>query len=67
MKIPLVAPLYEMFLRQETYYRLDTREMYRRAVVDAFVETFQSMFGDRGITLTSDMVLKPVMKDFYPR
>jgi hypothetical protein len=65
MKTPLIGPLYELFLRHDTYYRLDTRAMYVQAVHNAVSEAFQSMFGDHGINLLSASVTKPVMENIY--
>lgn len=65
MKTPLVGPLYELFLRHDTYYRLDTRAMYAQAVQNAVSEAFQSMFGDQGVNLLSATVSKPVMENIY--
>ena len=65
MKTPLVGPLYELFLRHDTYYRLDTRAMYVQAVQNAVSEAFQSMFGDQGVNLLSATVSKPVMENIY--
>ena len=65
MKTPLVGPLYELFLRHDTYYRQDTRAMYVHAVQNAVSEAFQSMFGDKSVNLLSATVSKPVLEDIY--
>jgi hypothetical protein len=65
MTTPLVGPLYELFLRHDTYYRLDTRAMYVQAVQNAVSEAFQSMFGDQGVNLLSATVSKPALENIY--
>jgi hypothetical protein len=54
-----------LFLRHDTYYRLDTRAMYVQAVQNAVSEAFQSMFGDHGVNLLSATVSKPMMENIY--
>ena len=67
MKTPLIAPLYELFLRRDTYYRIDTMEMYLRAVQGATAEAVQSIFGDKAVNLLSETVPQPVMDELYRR
>ena len=62
MKIPLFAPLYEMFLRPLTYYRIDSNAMYQQAMQDAVAEAFHGIFGDQEIPLMSEVVSPPVME-----
>ena len=65
MKTPLIGPLYELFVRHDTYYRLDTRAMYVQAVQNAVSEAFHNMFGDHGVNLLSETVSKPAMEAIY--
>ena len=65
MKTPLVGPLYELFLRHDTYYRQDTSAMYVQAVQNAVSEGFQSMFGQQAVNLLSATVSKPVLENIY--
>jgi|GEM_PF-666891 len=65
MKTPVLGTLYELFLRRDTYYRLDTTEMYVRAVENAVSEAFQGMFGEHGVNLLSETVSKPLMDEIY--
>ncbi|MEI9966926.1 MAG: hypothetical protein WDN67_04880 [Candidatus Moraniibacteriota bacterium] len=67
MKTPLLGPLYELFLRHDTYYRLDTRAMYVQAVQNAVSEAFHSMFGDQKVDLLPGTVSKPVLEAIYRR
>ena len=67
MKTPLFAPLYELFLRPRTYYRIDSTAMYLKAVHDAVAEAFQAAFGEQGVPLMSAGVSPPVMDALYKR
>jgi len=64
MKTPLVAPLYEMYLRPLTYYRDDSSEMYRKAVENAVTEAFQKIFGNNTIMLIG-RAEPPIMDKIY--
>ena len=48
MKTPLIAPLYELFLRPLTYYRIDSTAMYLKAVQDAVGAAGVSDWSDSG-------------------
>jgi hypothetical protein len=67
MKTPLFGPLYEMFLRPVTYYRLDTARMYVEAVDRAVTEAFNSMFVDTGVKFVPNVLEKPVLDELYRR
>ena len=65
MKTPLIAPLYEIFLRPVTYYRIDSTAMYLQAVQGATAEAFHSIFGDHAPNLLSETVSQPVLEELY--
>lgn len=67
MKTPLIAPLYELFLRPLTYYRIDSTAMYLKAVQDAAAEAFHGVCGEQGVPLMSEVVSPPVMESLYRR
>jgi hypothetical protein len=62
VRTPLIGPLYELFLRPVTYYRIDSQEMYLRAVRSAVEESFRSIFGQESINMTPTTVEPPVSK-----
>lgn len=66
MKTPLLGPLYELFLRPMTYYRIDSAEMYQKAVRDAVAEAFQSIFPDRPTQMVPGVVQPPIHPAFTP-
>jgi hypothetical protein len=67
MKTPLIAPLYELFLRPLTYYRIDTTAMYLDSVQDAVSDAFQKIFGEQEVSLLPNTVGPPVMEEIYHR
>ncbi len=67
MKTPLIAPLYELFLRPVTYYRIDSTAMYQKAVQSATAEAFDQVFGEQKVALLPEAVSAPVMEGIYTR
>jgi len=67
MKMPLFGSLYEILLRPITYYRIDTMDMYSKAVQKSVSESFNSMFGEKGMTLMPSSIAKPVLDRLYKR
>src|SRR6185295_17043880 len=54
MKAPVIGPLYELFLRKDTYYRQDTRLMYLStvdAITKALVDQVTSAKGIKLVKL----------------
>lgn len=65
IKDPVFGAIYERYFRKETYYRYDTRVMYRdtvNAVVKALVE---DVTGAKGIRLVQFNERVPAMEDLY--
>lgn len=67
MKTPLLGPLYELFLRPLTYYRIDSQAMYVKAVQGAVAQSIESIFGDQGVRMTPGMVTPPVLEELSHR
>jgi hypothetical protein len=59
--IPYVGPLYQHFVRPNTYYKVDTATMFHTAVHAAVVEVVDCMTEAKGIRGLSDLDRKPVM------
>lgn len=51
LKTPVIGPLYEVFLRKETYYREDTRRMYLSTVNAITKELVDEVTAAKGIKL----------------
>jgi hypothetical protein len=65
MKISVIGPLYEFFLRKETYYRQDTRLMYLSTVNDITEIFVQEITAAKGIKLLKQYERKPPGGDLY--
>jgi len=65
MRLPVLGPIYERFIRKETYYRIDTRLMFLEsinAIVKTKVEEFTSA---KGIKLLSIKQNSPLFNELY--
>jgi hypothetical protein len=65
MKTPIIGPLYEVFLRKDTYYRQDTRLMYLTTVNDITEMLVQEVTSAKGIKLLKQYNRKPPSGDLY--
>ncbi|MBA4150148.1 MAG: hypothetical protein H0X66_18730 [Verrucomicrobia bacterium] len=65
LKTPVIGPLYEVFLRKETYYRQDTRQMYL-TTVDAIARMLvEEVTAAKGIKLLKQYERKPPGGDMF--
>ena len=65
VKSPVVGPIYERWFRKETYYREDTRIMYRETV-DAVVKAkVEEVTGAKGIKLIRFNEYSPILGELY--
>lgn len=65
IKSPIVGPIYERWIRKETYYREDTRIMYRETV-DAVVKAkVEEATGAKGIKLIRFNDYSPILGELY--
>jgi hypothetical protein len=65
IKSPIVGPIYERFFRKETYYRQDTRLMYRDTVNDVVKAKVEEATGAKGITLIKFNDYSPILGELY--
>lgn len=63
--LPLIGTIYMRLFRQGTYYRIDTMQMYQKAVHNAVVEVIGAMTAEKGVRASVEEDSKPVMRDFY--
>lgn len=63
LKTPVIGPLYEIFLRKETYYREDTRLMYLTTVREINQKLVEDVTAAKGIKLLKRYERKPL--DLY--
>lgn len=65
LKTPVIGPLYEIFLRKETYYREDTRLMYLTTVREINQKLVEEATAAKGIKLLKRYERKPLLGDLY--
>jgi len=65
LKTPIIGPLYEIFLRKETYYREDTRLMYLTTVREINQRLVEDVTAAKGIKLLKRYERKPLLGDLY--
>jgi hypothetical protein len=65
IKSPVVGPIYENWFRKETYYRQDTRLMYRDTVNDVVKAKVEETTGAKGIKLIKFNDYSPILGELY--
>jgi hypothetical protein len=65
IKSPVFGPIYENYFRRETYYRLDTRLMYRDTVNDVVKAKVEETTGAKGIKLVKFNEYSPILGALY--
>lgn len=65
VKSPVFGPIYENWFRRETYYRQDTRLMYRDTVNDVVKAKVEETTGAKGIKLIKYNESSPILGELY--
>lgn len=65
MKVPVIGPLYEVFLRKETYYRVDTRLMYLDTVSNVVKQLAEDVTSAKGVKLVRQYEQAPILGELY--
>jgi hypothetical protein len=65
IKSPVFGPIYENWFRKETYYRQDTRLMYRDTVNDVVKAEVEETTGANGIKLIKFNDYSPILGELY--
>jgi hypothetical protein len=65
IKSPVVGPIYENWFRKETYYRQDTRLMYRDTVNEVIKAKVEEITGAKGIKLIRFNEYSPILGELY--
>jgi hypothetical protein len=65
IKSPVVGPIYENWFRKETYYRQDTRLMYRDTVNDVVKAKVEEVTGAKGVKLIKFNDYSPILGELY--
>lgn len=65
--IPVIGTLYVWMFKPGSYYRIDTLEMFQKAVHNAVLEVIDSMTAEKGIRALVENERKPIMREFYSK
>jgi hypothetical protein len=65
--LPVFGRLYSALFKPTTYYRIDSLEMFQKAVHNAVLEVIDQMTTEKGLRALSDDDRRPLMKRFYER
>lgn len=65
--LPLLGALYVWLFRPATYYRIDSMEMFQKAVHNSVLEVIDGMTTAKGIRALSEADRKPILTEFYNR
>ena len=60
LRMPVIGPVYERFIRKETYYREDTRIMFREVVTAVVREQVERLTAANGIGLVRSFEYSPL-------
>jgi hypothetical protein len=67
LALPMLGPLYRWLFKPATFYRIDTMEMFQKAVHNAVLEVIDTMTAEKGIRALSESERKPIMREFYAK
>jgi hypothetical protein len=65
LKIPVVATIYENWFRMETYYRIDTRTLFKRILPDLIKTAAEEITAAKGVKLVRQSEPPPILAELY--
>jgi len=65
IKLPVIGPLYEVFLRRETYHRADSRLCYLEVVPNVVKTLVDEVTAAKGVKRVRQYELAPVLGELY--
>lgn len=65
IKSPVLGPIYETFLRKETYYRHDTRLLYQEIVSEVVKKKVEEVTAAKGVKLVKAHEHSPILDGLY--
>lgn len=66
LRVPVVAAIYEDWFRIETYYRTDTRTLYKTVLPQIIREAAEEMTAEKGVKLVRQDGAAPILKELHP-
>jgi len=67
LAMPLIGSLYDFVFHPPTYYKLDTIDMYQKAVHAAVLEVVDGMMSAKGLRALAPEARQPTLRDFLAR
>lgn len=65
LRIPLLGPAYEAWIRRDTYFRQDSRMMYLDIVPRIVKRLAEDVTGTAGVRFTREYLRSPILEDLY--
>ena len=65
LKIPVVATVYENWFRMETYYRIDTRTLFKKILPDLIKAAAEEITAAKGVKLVRQSESPPILAELY--
>ena len=66
LKLPIVSTIYEDWFRHETYYRMDTRTLYKSILPELIRKVAEDATAAKGLKLVRQDPSAPILGDLYP-
>lgn len=66
LKIPVVSTIYEDWFRMETYYRIDTRTLYKSILPELIRKAAEDVTAAKGLKLVHQDASAPILSALYP-
>lgn len=67
LSMPILGSLYDFVFHPPTYYKLDTIDMYQKAVHSAVLEVVDGVMSAKGLRALAPEARQPTMRDFLAR
>lgn len=65
--LPILGNLYVWLFRPATYYRIDSMEMFQKAVHSSVLEVIDGMTSAKGLRALAPVDRQPILTEFYNR
>ena len=65
IRTPVIGPIYEAWIRKETYYRVDTRLMYLMTIPAIVKALADETVSAKGVKLVQQFERAPILHELY--
>jgi hypothetical protein len=66
LSLPIVGAMWDAVF-PETYYKIDTEEMFETSVHTAVLDVVDTMTNQQGLRQLTELERKPVMREFFQK